>query len=62
MNEYLKLIFYRNLPTSVTSTLDANKYKLLMRIPLEDIEIIKSGYYTNYMYEKINETWQFYFS
>nr|XP_023013430.1 rho guanine nucleotide exchange factor 17 isoform X2 [Leptinotarsa decemlineata] len=27
---------------SVTSTLEANKYKLLMRIPLEDIEIIKS--------------------
>ncbi|KAG5892280.1 hypothetical protein JTB14_036246 [Gonioctena quinquepunctata] len=27
---------------SVTSTLEANKYKLLMRVPLEDIEIIKS--------------------
>ncbi|KAJ8943415.1 hypothetical protein NQ318_020666 [Aromia moschata] len=27
---------------SVTSTLEANKYKLLMRVPLEDIEIIRS--------------------
>lgn len=31
-----------NFSSSVTSTLDANKYKLLMRIPLEDLEIIKS--------------------
>ncbi|GLV39352.1 uncharacterized protein CBL_13229 [Carabus blaptoides fortunei] len=30
-----------NCPGSVTSTLDANKYKLLMRIPLEDLEIMK---------------------
>lgn len=28
--------------SSVTSTLEANKYKLLMRVPLEDIEIIRS--------------------
>ncbi|XP_056646347.1 rho guanine nucleotide exchange factor 17 [Diorhabda sublineata] len=27
---------------SVTSTLEANKYKLLMKVPLEDIEIIRS--------------------
>lgn len=27
---------------SVTSTLEANKYKLLMKIPLEDLEIVRS--------------------
>lgn len=37
----LYVLWFRNCPGSVTSTLDANKYKLLMRIPLEDLEIMK---------------------
>lgn len=32
---------FRNCPGSVASTLDANKYKLLMRISLDDLEIMK---------------------
>jgi len=31
----------RTCPGSVASTLEANKYKLLMRIPLDDLEIMK---------------------
>lgn len=27
---------------SVTSTLEANKYKLLMKVPLEDLEVLKT--------------------
>ncbi|PSN51853.1 hypothetical protein C0J52_04735 [Blattella germanica] len=30
-------------PGSVASTLEANKYKLLMRIPLDDLEVVKGG-------------------
>jgi hypothetical protein len=32
---------FRTCPGSVASTLEANKYKLLMRIPLNDLEIMK---------------------
>nr|CAD7446783.1 unnamed protein product [Timema bartmani] len=31
-----------NCPGSVTSLLEANKYKLLMRIPLDDLEVVKA--------------------
>lgn len=35
--------FYRNSPGSIASTLEANKYKLLMRIPLDDLEVVKGN-------------------
>lgn len=33
--------FRRTSPNSVVSNLEANKYKLLMKIPLDDVEIVK---------------------
>lgn len=39
--KYYYWTFYRTSPNSVVSNLEANKYKLLMKIPLDDVEIVK---------------------
>lgn len=39
--KYYYWTFYRTTPNSVVSNLEANKYKLLMKIPLDDVEIVK---------------------
>lgn len=42
--KYYYWTFYRTSPNSVVSNLEANKYKLLMKIPLDDVEIVKGIY------------------
>jgi len=34
-------IFRSTCPSSLVGLLDANKYKMLMRIPLDDLEVMK---------------------
>lgn len=46
MNSEMVIVFYsstfsRTCPGSVASTLDTNKYKFLMKIAIDDLEIVK---------------------
>lgn len=46
--------FGRTCPGSVASTLDTNKYKFLMKIAIDDLEIVKGIYINSYFILGLN--------